>query len=258
LRALQLRKYGLVKLKINAVVPSIAQSSVVRLMHALLTAAALTPMVSSALSPARDENILCESTDVVVATVLKAIRSDPAHVDAACGYQPWNCSPGYLSSCQSDPHRIALRVRVSDVLGTKVNQRFESSPWYTRAEHVKISVGDTIDVTTYLFNDVCQPGIEDHQGWFSVNPPNKGISPAESVSPNLLRRFYVGKQFVFSLKAIRLIDLAPNSPFEDQPPGTFSSDIWRTTRLSWVKNTLQGSQETFCPKRIPSVANGHN
>jgi hypothetical protein len=213
----------------------------------VLLAVATAPVIAFASLPARDEDILCASTDVIVGTVLKATRSDLPRIDALCGYKPWDCSS--LSSCQDDPHDITLRIRVSSVLGTKANQAFDPSPFYTRAEQVKVSVGDIINVTTGLFNNVCQPGIEDHQGWFSVNPPVKGASPAESVSPELLRRFYVGKDFVLSLSAIRYIGLDSNAPgiYADHPD-TFSSDIWRMERLAWVKATLRQSKGSSCPK----------
>ena len=226
------------------------------LTRALLAAALIAPAVAFASLPAMDEDILCGSTDVVVGTVLKATRSEPPRVDAFCGYKPWNCTPGYTSSCQENPHQITLKIRVSDVLGTTANLTLESSPFYTRAEQVKVSVGDTVEVTTELFNNVCKPGIEDHQGWFSVNPPAKGPSPAESLSPAVLQEFYVGKEFIFSLRAIRLSGLASNAPpiYADQPPGTFSSDIWRMERLPWAKSTLHRSDGSSCPKPIVADA----
>jgi hypothetical protein len=127
------------------------------LTRALLAAALVAPAVAFASLPAMDEDILCGSTDIVVGTVLKATRSEPPRVDAFCGYKPWNCTPGYTSSCQENPHQITLKIRVSDVLGTTANLTLESSPFYTRAEQVKVSVGDTVEVTTELFNNVCKP-----------------------------------------------------------------------------------------------------
>jgi hypothetical protein len=224
----------------NAALRPMPDLSSVRFWHILLVAGAISPLVAFASLPAQDEDILCASTDVVVGTVVKATRSDLPRIDAFCGYKPWDCSSGYTSSCQDNPHDITLRIRVSTVLGSKANQTFDPSPFYTRAEQAKVSVGDTVEVTTELFNNVCQRGIEDHQGWFSVNPPAKGTSPAESVSPEVLRKFYMGKEFVFSLRALRFIGLASNAPgiYADHPD-TFSSDIWRMGRLAWVKATLR-------------------
>lgn len=240
-------------LKIKTALLSIAGPSGGRLAHVLFVAAVIAPVVVFASLPARDEDILCGSTDVVVGTVLKATRTDLPRVDAFCGYKPWDCSS--QSSCQDNPHDITLKIRVSSVLGTKANQAFDPSPFYTRAEQVKVSVGDVIDVTTGLFNNVCQPGIEDHQGWFSVNPPEKGASPAESVSPELLRRFYVDKKFILSLSAIRFVGLASNAPgiYADHPD-TFSSDIWRMERLAWVRATLGQSKGRSCPTPISANA----
>jgi hypothetical protein len=220
----------------------------------VLVLGAISPMVALANLPALDETILCSSTDVVVGTVLHAVRSNPSHIDELCGYKPWNCEHGYYSSCQSDGQQITLKVRISQVLGTvHVAIARPAGGWYARAEQVKVSAGDTLEVTTQLINDVCAPDIEDHQGWFAIHPPVKGTSPAESLTPELLRKFYVGKQFVFSLRAIRLIGVLPNSPYSDQPPGTFASDIWRINRLTWVKSTLKAWRGS-CPKPLSAHA----
>jgi hypothetical protein len=118
----------------NAALRPIPDLSSVRFWHILLVAGAISPLVAFASLPAQDEDILCASTDVVVGTVVKATRSDLPRIDAFCGYKPWDCSSGYTSSCQDNPHDITLRIRVSNVLGSKANQTFDPSPFYTRAE----------------------------------------------------------------------------------------------------------------------------
>ncbi|HZZ17511.1 MAG TPA: hypothetical protein VFE08_16310 [Candidatus Sulfotelmatobacter sp.] len=200
--------------------------------------------------PESDVAILCSATDVVVGKVLNARRGNPAHVDEFCGYKPWDCSSS--SSCQDGPDVIVLQIQVSEVLGIAANRTFEPSPFYTRVKRERIRVGDIVEVATALFNAVCAPGVEDHQGMLSVNPPERGRSPAESLSPKLLRSQYVGKNFIFSLQAIRLIGLTDNAPERDNPPGTFQSGIWRMSSRDWVTRTLPQTDANSCPKATGS------
>jgi len=214
-----------------------------------VAAAVVGSAAALATLPAMDEDLFCNSTHAVVGKVVDAVLSDPAHVDAFCGHIRWNCTSGYISSCQDDPHTIRLHIKVLQVLGSTHHTTFEPSPWYTHAELVKVSAGDTIDVAIAVFNNVCQPGIEDHQGMLSINPPAKGATPAESLPRQVLRNLYVGRKYIFAIDAIRLTGVSDNAPFFT-PPGAFEARAWKMDRRAWAVDTLKRFNGNSCPNPL--------
>ena len=203
--------------------------------------------------PAPDEAILCSSTHVVVGTVLDAHEEEDPSTEAFCRRAVWSC--GYGSSCQSNPHSITLHVKVNTILGSTAHKTFAPSPWYTNAVLEKVSVGDTVSVSIKIYNSVCGPATWDHQGMFSVDPPVRGKSPMDSLTQDVLHGLYVGKQFVFSVEAVRRSGLAPNAPYYG-PPGVFTSGVWKMDRLAWAVETLRHGKGVSCPKPGPAYRQG--
>lgn len=215
---------------------------------------ALSLMSGGALALQTDPDfaILCTASDIVVGDVLKATLTDPE--DAAC-FQPWSCPQNSGMGdgpCEYADRRVTLRIKVTTILGSKPHPPLEPSPYFKHAERVKVPLGDVISVTTYLSNLGCmEPRLTGSgSGRMEISPPVRAASPAASFSPARLARFYVGKQFIFSVSAIRMsghIDSDDySSPSIIQPPGTFPAWIWGMDQLAWAKETIRSRGQKNC------------
>jgi hypothetical protein len=71
----------------------------------------------------------------------------------------------------------------------------------------------------------------------------------------VLQEFYVGKEFIFSLRAIRLSGLASNaSPIFAHQPRDIFVRYMEIGAIGMAKSTLQRSNGSSCPKPIAADA----
>jgi hypothetical protein len=191
---------------------------------------------------------LSKGTSVIVGKVITAVREEP-RLDDFCANSTWTCGGASPSSCRDGPHNIKLQVKVMEILGSPKHDEI-SPPEYANSHAVleKIRLSELINLNTSLYNMVC---LTDPEGYYlqersalgalSLTPPVQGPTPMESVTPEIVRNLYVGRQFVFSVYAVRMVmdDPDPDSLIQSDPPRTYSAGIWPLERRGWAVHELR-------------------
>jgi len=158
---------------------------------------------SQAISPVMPEQILCNSTYVIVADVLTATSADCRKVP---GSQP-TCEPRHL---------VRLKVHVKEILGTQPADA-KRPPGRT------LWAGETIDVTIPA-RLVHVDEKYDAQGDVVFRVTTGAVLPDER-----LHAAYAGQRFLMSLSMTK-DDL--------EYRGTVSAHVWPITKKAWALETM--------------------
>ncbi len=193
----------------------------------LTVIALLIPVAAFPTVPATQEQVLCGASHVVVATVLKATPRDCRN-DAK-----WRS--GEIAYC--GPKDMAnLLIRVTEVLG--ISERVASFP-----RDVGIKNGESVEVTTAVYNSLSWPRTEHMDRIGAVQPTSEPLSSAA------ISEIFEGKEFVFSIHirlGAALVDGQVRKNALDIPP--FYSGVWRLAKKEWVIEQLKAGDGKACLK----------
>ena len=189
----------------------------------ILAPALLCPALALAIAPATSEEVFCDSSHVVVGTVVKATPVD-CRIDAKlAGKAILSCVPTNI---------VGLVVQVSEVLG----RRNEASYYPGEAG---IDVRDPLELTSSLLGTPTYPSAEDN-GNIAVDLPPNGPVRRETIS-----KAFDGQQFIFALH-VNPSDIGSSR----QRRKTYHAGVWRLAKREWIVGLLKGSDGISCPKLV--------